>query len=270
MKELLHIGERNSVKEYGSNPWDTAHGITVGPIIVNERKETATPRQILQGNDSYANPTRGVVINTLQFDAELIPVFTETPPPVPEYNLQAFIMKAEDLERFFMPTQEYDAKHKFGLLTCDLVSPRVNIHNFGLHDYTDIHYDPSQNPWLGVYVANDVYKHYFHTFPGRYTCAALIKAGYDLTGALALNVLGYTYGWFAINPTPVDLVIVQFYGFPTFTAAQYAEILAHPNTCNVAFCTYDGNSVNSISANADIIRGNKWSQADTDQSRPQD
>lgn len=266
MKELLHIGERNSVKEYGSNPWDAAHGITMGPIVVNERTENYG-RDIIQGNDSYENPTRGVIVNTVQFDAELIPIFTVSPPPVPQYSLQGFLLKASDIQKFFMPTQEYDAGVKFGILTCDFVTPRINVHDYTAHGYTEVHYDPSQNPWLGVYGQNDIYKHYLHTFPGKFAWAGIVLAGYDLTAWFGALTFGYTYSWYNTNPTSEDMIFVQFYGYPIFTAAQYAQILANPNTCNIAFTLYDGNSVNAIYSNADIIRGNKWAQMDTGQTR---
>lgn len=269
-KDLLHIEDRPYLKEYSDNPWDTAHGTTMGPIAVNQRIET-TPRDIVFGNSSYTGGTnltavRGIVINTIQFDAELVPMFTQGDGGT--YVLQGIFMKREDLINFFMPTQEYSATVKFGLLTCDLFTFRTNVHDYTSHIYTETHYDPSQNAWLAAYTMNDIYKHYFHTFPLKFAWASNLDAGTDMTAFIGAVVFGYQYSWFASPITTNDMILIQCYGGLTFTAAQYAQILAHPNTCNVGVGLYDGNSVNAIYSNTDIIRGNKWSQAETGRNRP--
>lgn len=266
--DILRIEDRPYIKEYKSNPWDTAHGTTMGPIAVNQRIET-TPRDIIFGNNSYTgwvtgvNATRGIVINTIQFDAELVPMFTGDDQL--GYTLQGVFMKREDLINFFMPAQDSGPTSQFGLLTCDLFTFRTNMHDYTAHAYTEIHYDPFQNPWLGAYTMNDLYKHYFHTFPLKFAWASNLDADTDMTAFIGAVVFGYQYSWFASPITTSDMIMIQTYGSLVFNAAQYAQILAHPNTCNVGVGLYDGNSVNAIYSNADIIRGNKWSQADTGQ-----
>lgn len=262
--DILRIEDRAYVKEYDSNPWDSAHGTTMGPIIVNQRKET-TPRDIIFSNDSYANVTRGIVINTTQFDAELVAMFT--PGDGATFILQGLFMKREDLQKYFMPANESSATTTFGLLTCDLFTFRTNVDDFANHSYTELHYDPYENPWLGAYTRNDIYKHYFHTFPLKFAWAIDIDAGTDMTPYLGGVVFGYQYSWFNQPVATTDMILIQCYGAATFPQGHYLEILAHPNTCNVGFGLYDGNSVNAIYSNTDIIRGNKWSQTNTGKAR---
>jgi len=268
-KDLLRIEDRPHLKEYSDNPWDTAHGTSMGPIIVNQRKET-TPRDIVFGNSSYTGGTnltavRGIVINTIQFDAELVPIFTQGDGAT--YILQGIFMKRSDLLNYFMPAQESSATTRFGLLTCDLFTFRINVDDFATHSYADVHYDPYENPWLGAYTMNDIYKHYFHTFPLKFAWATEIDAGTNMAAFLIGIVFGYQYSWFSQPTSTEDMILIQCYGALTFTQAQYLEIEAKPNTCNVGVGLYDGNSVNAIYSNTDIIRGNKWSQANTGQSR---
>lgn len=262
--DILRIEDRPYVKEYDSNPWDTAHGTTMGPIAVNQREEIA-PRDILFGNDSYANATRGIVINTVQFDAEVVAMFTGDDQS--GYTAQGIFTKREDLINFFMASQEYRNKMEFGLLSCDLFTFRTNTDDYSSHWYTELHYDPYENPWNSAYNMNDIYKHYFYTFPLNFAWALNIDSGANIIPITLGAVFGYQYSWFSSTTTVSDMILIRCYNSVTFTALQYAQILEHPNTCNVGFGLYDGNSVNAVYSNTDIIRGNKWSQANTGQTR---
>lgn len=269
MRDILRIEDRNYTKEYGNNPWDTSHGTSIAPIVVNERKEESTPRQIIFGNSSYLNDTRGVRFNTTKFDVEIVPVFLSIPF---FYYLVGICVKASDIDEFFMHMVDTDASTQWGPLTCDLVTPRVNLHDYQNHSYTETNYDPSQNPWLAAYTQLDLYKHYFHTFPLKYAFAARVATGSDVTANILITPpfalsYGYQYSWF--NPTSAteDMFFIQAGGSPVFNPVQYTQISTYGSTANVAYSLYDGNSVDAICANADVIRGNTWAQAQTGQFR---
>lgn len=270
MKDLVRIEDRPYLKEYNANIWDVSHGTLFGPIVVQERQETQA-HNIVFGNSSYANTTRGVVINTTAFDIEVVPVFVSL---LTNHYLIGICLKETDAGKFFMPMAPSSASVMFGPLTTDLITLRTDNDDYGDHDYTELHYDPSHNPWIAAYTAFDNYKHYFHSFPMRYAYVAKVLAGHDITtdtnlinSPILFVEYGYQYSWFTPTNTSVDMIFVPALGYPVFTDDQYDEVEATGNLCNLAFTTYDGNSLNSLMSNADIIRGNIWAQADTGQGR---
>ena len=238
--DIFVMPERNVEKKYNSDVLTQSHFLNLSNNIVSENK-SEVENDIVFGNDSYDNESRGVMFNIVAFDEEIIVLFTEK---VGIYKTVGAIARASNYKKYFMPTVVDSSTEQSGIFVLDFINPSTD-------SIVTTLIDPSEKE------THDVFYHNLATTPSSWMNAKIYGVGHDLSALF--SYASAAYSWFDASSATEEYLYIPAPNYPQYNSVQYTNFFSGKfYKSALGYSVFDGNSVDLIESNTDVIRSNKY------------